>query len=108
MPSLTIEKDLIDSYNAEAQDFLQKILGMSLDSVLLTDLSDLQDFRFSGEFDASQCDDSLDLKGLGREWDRWVVQRINATYDLGLKSANIGMIALLEQLRSKSMPQTVH
>lgn len=108
MTALTIEQDLIDSYNDEARDFLQKILGMDLDSVLLTDLSELQDFRFSGEFDASQCDDSLDLKGLGREWDRWVLQRIHAAYGLELKSARIGLIALFEQLRAEAAPQTVH
>lgn len=98
------EQDLIDTYSALADEFLQDILGMSLDRVLITDESSLSDFSFSGQPEGTLPEHGT-LSQLHDAWDAWVVPRVCERYGIEPFKTNIRLVALFEAITAHQRKQ---
>lgn len=105
MAELTVETECIELFDDVVEDFLERILGMQVDSVLVTDLSTLSDFSFSGPY-RSKLPAGASLRELFNEWDAWVVQRIAMVYGIPDARPNMRLIELFARIESLST--TVH
>lgn len=100
MTQLIIQQDAIDSFESTGRVFLQRVLGLSWDDVLVTDLSELSDFRFRGDFDA---DVATPYKELCRSWNSWVLSKVRAEYPfLGDISVHIKLRDLFWRIETEN------
>jgi hypothetical protein len=101
-PVITMcEQDFILGAGPIGAEFFEKILGMSIDDVLITDESQLSDFSFCGDCDAVS-DLSLTLNQAYSLWDSWVLAKIKDEFGLELQSTRITLVTLFAQLEALS------
>lgn len=104
---ILIEQDVIDSFCDIAGSFFRDILDMDAERVLLTDLSTLSDFSFSGDY-KSDLPDSAALGEMYADWDRWVLSRIKQQYGVCGVKPNTSLLVLFEAIRANNRPFPVH
>lgn len=108
--TIHIEQDAIDTMEPLAQEFLEKVLGMDANCVLLTDLSSLSDF--TGEGDLPDGLNRIRETGTRREfckaWDLWVLQRVQERFEVRCERTTSPMVELLASIENARKLQTVH
>jgi hypothetical protein len=103
-PALTITQDQIEDFQQTGSQFMRDLLGV--DEALLTDISELSDFTFSG-MPIGTLDTSLPLRELTATWDAWAIAEVESRYGITLTTTKVNMVALLNQIEV-SRRQLVH
>ncbi len=80
-PDIHIERDVIDEFEEVLGEVLSRVLGLEPQAVLLTDLSQLSDFSGTG-LPSEQTQGCSSLAALYDAWDRWVIERLVAEFEL--------------------------
>lgn len=95
------EQDLIDSVGPIAAEFFEKVLDLDMSEMLLTDLSSLRDFSFSGLDELNEGrPESATLSECHDYWDSKVIEKIKAVFGLELSSTRISLIELFAKLEA--------
>ena len=104
-PSLNIEQCQINDFQKTGAEFMLTVLGLDYDQVMVTDLSDLSDFAYSG-MPSAELDIKRPMKELTTAWDKWAIARVHAVYGITLKTTVVNLIQLfnqIEQLKRSSV-----
>lgn len=99
---LLCEQDLILGVGEIGADFFQRVLSMDINAVLLTDESSLSDFSFCGNYGFADSDPSQTLNQAYKQWDAWMISKIQEEYDLELTTTRVLLITLFAQLETCS------
>lgn len=101
-----INKDEIDYLETEAQEFLKKIFF--LENVLVTDLTDLSDFTFSGfSPEQSELAKSMEPKEMTAYWDKLILSRIKEVYGIELKTVCVNLLLVLHLIEDAKKTPTI-
>jgi len=95
LQTVHIHTDQVDPTLPVAAAFFAEVLGLDLERVVMTDLSELSDFRFSGNWKAPL---GATYAELCAHWDQWVLEQIRSVYHLELSSTSIALLALWNQI----------
>jgi hypothetical protein len=94
-----LEQDQILQFESIAEKYLLDILGIQV--VMLSDLSDLSDFTFSGNMPEDLLTEDMSLEELYTTWDEWVIGKTYDEYGITLLDTNISLIALCNRISEK-------
>jgi hypothetical protein len=94
-PAITVTQEQIHEFHQTQVQFMREVLD--LDGVVVTDLSELSDFTYSG-MPAGALDTSLPLPELVAKWDAWVIARVQEKYRVTLTTTVVNMIWLFNQI----------
>jgi hypothetical protein len=94
-PALIFTQDQINEFQRTEAQFMRDVLG--LDDALVTDLSDLSDFAYSG-MPAGALDVSRPQKELVATWDAWVIARVQKLYGITLTTTVVNLVCLFNQI----------
>lgn len=94
-PELTVTQDQIEDFQQVGAQFMSDVFG--LDDALLTDISELSDFTFSG-MPVGALDTSRPLRELTETWDAWAIAEVQARYGITLTTTKVNMVTLLNQI----------
>lgn len=76
---------------------MQEVLGLDFEHVVITDLSDLSDFTYSG-MPAGSLNTALPAKDLVAIWDKWAIARVQELYGITLTTTVVNLICLFNQI----------
>jgi hypothetical protein len=96
--TFVIEQCQIDEFEQTGTDFMRDILGKDYARVLVSDISDLSDFTFSGTLPEGALDTSLGLKQITANWDKWVMAKIYERYGITLSTTVVNLVGLFHQI----------
>lgn len=94
-PAITVTQEQIHEFHRTQVQFMSDVLD--LDGVIVTDLSELSDFTYSG-MPAGALDTSLPLRDLVAKWDAWAIARVQELYGITLKTTAVNLIWLFNQI----------
>ena len=94
-----VEQDQILEFESIAEKYLLEVLGIQV--VMLSDLSDLSDFTFSGLLPDDLLTDDMSREELYAAWDAWVIERTYDECGIVLVDTKISLIALCSQIVEK-------
>lgn len=97
-PAIQIDQCQIDAFQSISVAFLQVVLALDSDKVMLTDLSDLSDFCYSGDMPAGLMDKTLPARDLVAAWDKWVIARVLTFYGITLTTTVVNLVWLFNQI----------
>ena len=97
---ISIEIDQIDTVSAELE-VIGNAIGFDFSAALLTDMSELSDFSFSGDLYPG-TPKGLSYNQSCQYWDDWVLNKL-AGIGLELKSTKISLLVLAQMISAKKM-----
>lgn len=105
-PALNIEQCQINDFQKTGAEFMREVLGLDYGQVMVTDLSDLSDFAYSGMPDGA-LDVQRPRKELTAAWDKWAIERVQEVYGITLKTTVVNLVQLFN-LIDQSKKAQVH
>lgn len=87
----------INDFQKTGAQFMHDVLGMDYECVMVTDLSDLSDYAYSG-MPAGALDTSRPLKELTAAWDKWAIARVQELYGITLTTTVVNLVWLFNQI----------
>jgi hypothetical protein len=97
-PKVNIEQCQIDQFQETAAEFLQVVLDMDYGKVMVTDMSDLSDFCYSGKWHDGVLDTSVPLEQMTAAWDEWAIAKVREKYGITLPSTVVNLVWLFNQI----------
>jgi hypothetical protein len=104
-PAIQIDQCQIDAFQSISVAFLQVVLALDRDKVMLTDLSDLSDFCYSGDLPAGLLDTGRAPRELVATWDKWVITRVQEHYGITLTTTMVNLVWLFNQIELSQTAQ---
>ena len=98
-----VEQDQILQFESIAEKYLLDVLGIQV--VMLSDLSDLSDFTFSGNMPEDLLTEDMSREELYTAWDEWVIEQTYDAYGITLLDTQISLIALCDRILEKQRAQ---
>lgn len=87
----------INDFQQTGSQFMHDVLGLDYERVMVTDMSDLSDFAYSG-MPAGSLDTSRPHKELVATWDKWAIARVQELYGITLTTTVVNLIGLFNQI----------
>jgi len=87
----------INDFHETGAQFMRDVLGMDYERVVVTDLSELSDFTYSG-MPAGSLDTAMPMKDLVATWDKWAIARVQELYGITLTTTVVNLICLFNQI----------
>lgn len=95
--NIVIEQDKIEQFEKTATAFLRDMFDMDYATTLVTDISDLSDFAFRGDY-TWVPNMLLSHKQLVAGWDEWVIAKVLEKYGITLTTAVVNLVWLFNEI----------
>lgn len=107
-PLVFVEQNEIEGFSELTAEFLNRVLGLDASQATVSDISDLSDFCFSGDFPVGTLSDSATHKENVAAWDAWVLSVVKREYGLTLATPCINLVTLFTQIAAQRQPRVLH
>lgn len=92
-------QDEVDAFESTARNFLADVLGMSFDSVLLTDLSSLSDFCPNG-VDADTFTPEMSWSQVRKAWASQIIEKVRERHGIADVDVDEPLVALFRRIEA--------